>query len=60
VIDTLAYAALCNVPVDRIVSGDTLERELWVRVTTRAAELKVSMMKANAAHIANAVSKLFK
>jgi hypothetical protein len=45
-------AALCGVPVRRIVEGDEIERAMWLAVTTRAAELRVQMMKAEAAYVA--------
>lgn len=58
--EALAAAALCGVPVQRITDGDEVERELWLRVTARAAEVRVQLMKAQAAHTANAVGRLFK
>ena len=53
-------AALCGVPVARIVAGDDVERALWLRVTERAAELRVQMMHASASHIGNEVARRFK
>lgn len=58
-IDTLASAALCGLPVERMVAGDRVEARLWSRVTVRAAELRVQMMKAEAIHIGNAVARAF-
>ena len=55
--DALAVAALCGVPVERIVAGDRVERALWLRVTARAAELRVQMMKAEASHVGAAVAR---
>jgi hypothetical protein len=60
VIDTLAVASLCGVPVQRIVEGDAIERELWGRVTKRAGELHVQLMRNQAVYIANAVGDLFR
>jgi hypothetical protein len=56
----IATAGLCGLPVRRLVEGDEIERAMWVRVATRAAELRVQVMKAEAAHVAVAVSRLFK
>jgi hypothetical protein len=47
-------------PAARIIYGDAVEAALWVRVTERAAALRVQMMKAEASHIAAAVSRLFR
>ena len=58
-IDTLATAALCGVPVERIVEGDEVEAALWVEVTRRAASLRVQIMKAEASHVGAAVAKVF-
>ena len=33
---------------------------MWLRITSRAAELRVQMMKAQASHTAQQVSLLFK
>jgi hypothetical protein len=44
VIERLATAALVGVPVERIVAGDEVERELWWKVTARAVELHNKMM----------------
>jgi len=46
--------------VARIVEGDPIERAVWIRVTTRAAELRVQMMRAQASHTAEQVSLLFR
>jgi hypothetical protein len=59
-VDTCAVAALCGVPAARILDGDPLERAVWLRVTARAAELRVQMMKAQASHTAQQVSLLFR
>lgn len=59
-IEACALAALCGVPVAPIVYGDALERELWVAITSRAADLKLQIMKAQAAHNAQQVSLLFR
>jgi hypothetical protein len=59
-IDTLAVAALCGLPVQRLVEGDAVERELYLRVAQRSAALHVQMMKAQAAYIAQQVSLLFR
>jgi uncharacterized membrane protein len=58
--DSLAVAAMCGVPVERIVEGDEVERALWLRVTERASELTVQLIKAQASYNAEAVSKLFR
>lgn len=54
----MAVAALCGVPARRIIDGDDVERSLWLRVTARAAELRVQMMRAEASHIAQGVGKV--
>ena len=59
-IDALAAAALCGVPVSRIVYGDLLEAALWLRVTGRAVEIRQDMLKAQASHNAAQVSRLFR
>lgn len=59
-IDTLAVAALCGVPVERIVAGDDVERALWLRVTERASELRVQLLRAHAGHVGNEVARRFK
>jgi len=56
----LASAALCGVPVSRIVAGDDVERALWLRVTERATELRVQLMRANASHIGNEIARRLK
>jgi hypothetical protein len=38
--------------VRRIVEGDEVEAALWLKVTYRAAELRVQMMRAQASFIA--------
>jgi len=53
-------AALCGLPVQRLVEGDAVERELYLRVAQRSAALHVQMMKAQAAYIAQQVSLLFR
>ena len=53
-------AALCGVPVDRLVRADAVERALWLAVTERASALQVQLMKAQASHIAYQVSLLFR
>ena len=49
-----------GVPVDRMVRGDELERELWARITTRAGELKMLMMRNQATLTANALARVFR
>jgi hypothetical protein len=48
------------VPVARIVEGDAVERELYLRVTARAGELRVQLLKAQASWTAFYVGQLFK
>jgi hypothetical protein len=57
VIDTFAVAALCGVPVTRIVQGDDVERALWLRVTERASELRAQLMRAHASHVGNEIAR---
>jgi hypothetical protein len=57
--DTCAVAALCGVPVARILDGDPIECAVWVRVTERAAELRVQMMQAEANYVGHAVARAF-
>lgn len=59
-IASLAAAAMCGVPVERIALGDEVERALWLRVTNRASELKVQLIKAQASYNAEAISRLFR
>jgi hypothetical protein len=59
-IDTLAIAGVCGLPVDRMVYGDELEALFWLRVAESSAKLRADMMKAQATHIAAEVSRLFK
>lgn len=56
----LAAASVCGMPVDSFVRADLVERALMERVTLRAAELQVKLMKDQAIHIANAVGQLFR
>lgn len=58
--DTLAVAGLCGVPVARIVYGEPVERELWLRVTRRASEVKVLQMKNQAVYTANAIGNMYR
>lgn len=51
---------LCGVPVRRIVEGDEVERALWLRVTRRAAELRVQLIRAEAAYIGNEIARRFR
>jgi len=60
VIETLAVAALCGVPVARIVEGDDVERALWLRVTERAGELRAQLIRTHAAHVGNEIARRFK
>ena len=53
-------AALCGVPVARIVHGDVVEAALWLRVAARAAEVRQEMLKAQASHNAAQVSRIFR
>jgi hypothetical protein len=59
-LDTLAVAALCGVPVERIVSGDEFERALWRAGAARASELRAQLLRAHASHVGNEVAKRFK
>ena len=36
-IDAVAIAGACGLPVDRIVDADPLEMQFWMRVAERAA-----------------------
>jgi hypothetical protein len=60
VIETLAAAALCGVPVARIVAGDDVERALWLRVAERAIKLRGEISRADASHVGAAVARAFK
>jgi hypothetical protein len=60
VIDSLAEAALCGVPVARIIEGDAVERTLWLAVTARAGDLHVQLLRAHARHVGNEVARSFK
>jgi hypothetical protein len=60
VIDTLAVASYCGVPVERIVRGESVERELWSRVTRRVGDLHIQLMKNQAVYNANAISEIFR
>lgn len=51
----VAAGCISGVPVERLVYGALVERELWVRVTRRASELQVKMMKDQAILNANAI-----
>lgn len=59
-IDALAVAGICGLPVERIVDGDELERGIWLRAAKRAAEIRVQMMKAEASHVGAAVARAFR
>ena len=59
-IDTLAVAGMTGLPVLTLVSADPTERELWARVTKRAGELTVHLLKIQASYNAEAISKLFR
>ena len=41
-IDTLVSAALCGLPVERMVNAEPVEAVLWNRVTQRAGEVKLT------------------
>jgi hypothetical protein len=60
VIETLAVAALCGIPVERIVAGDDVERTLWLAVSERASKLRGELMRAHASHIGNEIARRFK
>jgi hypothetical protein len=47
------------VPLERVLAGDDVERAAYLRVANRAAELKVQLIKAEAAHIGVAVAQAF-
>lgn len=59
-LEALAVAALCGLPVARIVGGDDVERALWLRVAERASELRQQLMRAHASHVGNEVARRFK
>jgi hypothetical protein len=58
--EVCAVAALCGVPVERIVEGDEVTRAAYVRIAARAGELRQQLMKAQAAHTADQVGRLFR
>lgn len=59
-IDTLAVAGLCGLPVARMVSAEPLEAVMWNRITSRAGEVKLQLIRYQANQIAVEVSKLFR
>lgn len=59
-IDTLAVAALCGLPVERMVSADPVEQVFWNRVTKRAGELNLEVVRYQANQNAVQISRLFK
>lgn len=59
-IDALAAAALCGVPVARIVAGDEAERAVWLMVTERAVAMRDQLTRAHASHVGNEIAKRLK
>lgn len=59
-IDTLAVAALCGLPLVDMVSAEVVEAAMWERVTRRAGEWQLQLIRYQANQIASEVSKLFR
>ena len=53
-------AALCGLPVAQMVSAEPVEAAMWNRVTKRAGELRVQLIRLQANHNAAAIAQLFK